>query len=100
MRPDRAPRGGSGNQMSNRKHSIAAALVAAALGTAPDALAYIDPGTGSMVIQSAIAALVGIAFAFRNGFRNTLRWFGELFRKDDAPADPPSKDEPPSGPAQ
>ena len=81
---------------------LPAALLAATLVIAPPAQAYIDPGTGSMLIQSAIAALIGIAFAFRNGFRVTLRWFAELFRKDDAtpPRDddaPPPGDDPPAG---
>lgn len=86
----------------NRANPIAFTVLVSALLVAPSAQAYIDPGTGSMLIQSAIAALIGIAFAFRNGFRVTMRWIAELFRKDDAapPRDddaPPPSDDPPAG---
>jgi len=83
------------------KQWFTVATVCAAVSATPEALAYIDPGTGSMLIQSAIAALIGIAFAFRNGVRTTLHWIAQLFRKDDAepPRDggTPPGDEPPAG---
>ena len=40
--------------------------------------AYVDPGTGAMVLQLAAAALAGAAFYFR-AFRS---WFWSLFRRD------------------
>ncbi len=43
---------------------LALALVAAGLWPAP-AHAYIDPGTGSFVIQGIIAAVVGAGFAVK-----------------------------------
>jgi hypothetical protein len=36
-------------------------------------LAYIDPGTGSMVIQAVIAALVAIPFFFRTQIGRGVR---------------------------
>lgn len=78
--------------------SVSATMVAVGLLVSPTAQAYIDPGTGSMLIQCTIAALVGIGFAFRNGFRSSLDWVMSVFRKtdgaperddDDAPRDEP-----------
>jgi hypothetical protein len=40
------------------------AVVIAILSVAP-ALAYVDPGTGSMLIQMALAAIAGAMFYFR-----------------------------------
>jgi hypothetical protein len=39
----------------------------------PVILAYIDPGTGSMVIQMALAALLSIPFLFRRAITRTVR---------------------------
>jgi hypothetical protein len=40
--------------------------------------AYVDPGTGAMVLQLAVAALAGVAFYFR-AFRN---WLWSVLRRD------------------
>ncbi len=50
-----------------RPHSglLLAALLAAALACPAPAYAYIDPGTGSFVIQGIIAAVVGVGVAVR-----------------------------------
>jgi hypothetical protein len=52
-------------------------------GTEAQVLAYVDPGSGGLVWQAVIAALVGAAFYFRGHL-------GRLFsrnRRQDPPAD-------------
>ena len=39
---------------------------------------YLDPGSGSFILQVLVASLVGIGFAFRNYWSKFLK----LFRKD------------------
>ena len=67
----------------SKANTVRGAIVVAALFGAAPAFAYIDPGTGSILIQSGIAALLGLAFAFRNGYRALLLWFKSLFSGDD-----------------
>lgn len=38
-----------------------------------DLLAYIDPGSGSLIIQAAIAAIVAVPFFFREQIRRVVR---------------------------
>lgn len=45
-------------------------------------LAYIDPGTGSFLLQSAIAGVIGAFFYFRNAIK---RLFNRLFRRKETP---------------
>jgi hypothetical protein len=46
-------------------------MLAALMLAAPDANAYIDPGTGSIILQSLIAAIVGGLFFLRS-------WWGRI----------------------
>ena len=46
-----------------------------------DALAYIDPGTGSFILQMLIAGLVGSAFALKLFWRRIVGFFSGLRRK-------------------
>jgi hypothetical protein len=39
-------------------------------------LAYLDPGSGSFLIQLLIAALLGVAVAVRASWGKIKRWFG------------------------
>lgn len=39
-------------------------------------LPYLDPGSGSFLIQLAIAALLGLAVAFRAYWAKIKGWFG------------------------
>jgi len=48
-----------------RRAPLALVLLAACLLLPAPALAYIDPGTGSFVIQGIIAAIVGAGFAVK-----------------------------------
>jgi hypothetical protein len=44
--------------------------------------AYIDPGSGSIILQFLIATLVGAAFYFRRFFSNVIHFIRDkLFRK-------------------
>jgi len=40
-----------------------------------DALAYLDPGTGSLIVQSVIAAVAAIGFGMRLYWGRLLGWF-------------------------
>jgi len=52
------------------------------------ALAYVDPGTGSMLVQMAIAGMAGAMFYFRELRMQLAGWFRRnvLRRPDPAPA--------------
>ena len=54
-----------------------------------DFLAYIDPGSGSLIIQAVIASVVAIPFFFRQQIGRLLRTVrrGE---SDSSPATPPT----------
>jgi hypothetical protein len=54
---------------------ISAVTLVAAFLTPIAALAYIDPGTGSYVIQLAIAAFVGVMFSLRIFWKKIVRLF-------------------------
>jgi len=41
-----------------------------------DKIAYLDPGSGSFLIQLAIAALVGMAVVFRSQWTKIKKFFG------------------------
>jgi hypothetical protein len=61
----------------------------------PCAHAYIDPGTGSLILQGLIAAFVGAAFALKNFYYTKVKRVIDfvLGRK---PAEPPSDGDAPS----
>ena len=42
---------------------------------APDAYAYLDPGTGSLVVQSLIAAAAAVGYAVRLHWTRIRMWF-------------------------
>ena len=44
-------------------------------------LLYIDPGSGSYLVQALIAAALGVAFFFKNIVTVIRHWFYRLFRK-------------------
>ncbi len=39
-------------------------------------LAYLDPGSGSFLLQLALAALLGLGIAFRASWGRIKSWFG------------------------
>jgi hypothetical protein len=46
-------------------------------------LAYLDPGSGSFLIQLAIAALLGLGVAFRASWSKIKGWFGVKPKPDE-----------------
>ena len=76
----------------NKIIRIAAVAAVAAFLTPVAALAYIDPGTGSYVIQLVIAAFVGVVFSVRVFWKRIAR----LFKKGEPEA--PKSDDKPSVP--
>jgi len=44
-------------------------------------VAYIDPGTGSLIIQMVLAVLVGAGFAIKIFWANIKSFFSRLFAK-------------------
>jgi len=64
--------------------TLAAAVFAALLLlTATDAHAYLDPGTGSYVVQMIIAGLLGAAFAIKMSWLRIKAFFHGLFSKNE-----------------
>jgi ABC-type Mn2+/Zn2+ transport system permease subunit len=57
-------------------------LVAAVLLVPAAAAAYVDPGTGSMFFQAAIASLLAALFTLKMYWRRLKNWF--VARKDPA----------------
>lgn len=51
-----------------------------------DLLAYIDPGSGSLIVQAIIATLVAVPFLFRQQIARAVR----AIRRDAAPQPPGS----------
>jgi hypothetical protein len=46
-------------------------------------LPYLDPGSGSFIIQIAIAALLGLAIALRASWSKIKGWFGKTKPNDE-----------------
>lgn len=44
------------------------------------ASAYLDPGTGSFIIQIIIAALVGISFTLKIYWKRMVGWLSNIFK--------------------
>ena len=70
-----------------------AAAVALAVGVAGSAQAYIDPGTGSMLLQVIGAVIAGAIFYFRELRMKVL----SLFTRREAPATEDGSEPPPGG---
>ncbi len=63
----------------------AVALIVA-IGERP-AYAYIDPGTGSLIYQTALTVLLGVAFVLRRSRASISRFVKRLGGRDVAPED-------------
>jgi hypothetical protein len=44
-------------------------------------LIYIDPGSGSYLVQALVAAALGVAFFFKNIVIVVRHWFNRLFKR-------------------
>ena len=54
-------------------------------------LPYLDPGSGSFLIQLLIAALLGLGVAVRASWGKIKGWFGAKPKADDEDDEPESK---------
>jgi hypothetical protein len=63
-----------------RRTLFAAALIVLFL--SPRAHAYIDPGTGSMLVQIFIGSIIGGAFWFRDRLKQAAKRIFSLFTKN------------------
>jgi len=50
-------------------------------------LPYLDPGSGSLIIQIAIAALLGLGVALRASWGSIKKYFGAKQKLEDEDAD-------------
>jgi hypothetical protein len=48
-----------------------------------DACAYLDPGTGSYILQMIVAGLLGAAFAVKIFWMRIRRFFADVFSRSD-----------------
>ena len=48
-------------------------------------LIYIDPGSGSYLVQMLVAAVLGVAFFFKNIIAYIRHWFYRIFKKINRP---------------
>ena len=83
------------NKMSNRRVPILPIVIGlAVLAWAGPAFAYIDPGTGSAILQGILAALAAIALTAKLYWHRLLKFLG--LRKDSRTSD----DQSPSSPRE
>lgn len=79
--------------MGKRARSVAVAALLAACGVSlagpREAWAYIDPGTGSYVLQTIVAGLLGAAFAVKTFWGNIKGWVSRTFGKGKSRPDGP-----------
>lgn len=69
-------------------------VAAAALGVSPAAFAYLDPGTGSMLLQLLIAGVLGALFTIKMYWYRFKGFFARLMGKEPADPDPANPDKP------
>jgi hypothetical protein len=69
--------------MASTSVTVWVAAIAALLLTATDARAYLDPGTGSYILQMIVAGLLGAAFAVRMFWARIKRFFAGVFSRSD-----------------
>jgi hypothetical protein len=60
---------------STTGHAMLALVFVSLLFPAP-AYAYLDPGTGSLLVQSIIAGLAAAGYAVRMNWQRIQHWFG------------------------
>ena len=71
-----------------------AVVLVACLSIASPAYAYLDPGTGSMILQVLLGGAAGVAFAGRLYWRRFLVMIGARPESAGAPAEPVSDAKP------
>ena len=76
-------------------HRHRALLLIALLCYAPVSHAYLDPGTGSMIISAIVGLIATVTLTAKTWWYRLKRLFS---RRDQEPAQPPKNDEKPSSP--
>jgi hypothetical protein len=76
--------------VTNRRPGLARGVavvlcLAAALVFPPPAAAYLDPGSGSFILQILAAALLGAGVAIRMQWRRIKRWLRPSAKGEDEP---------------
>ncbi|MDI7275208.1 MAG: hypothetical protein QME94_04445 [Anaerolineae bacterium] len=73
--------------MARLRSIVSSVLLCACLLLAfpPPAHAYLDPGTGSLVVQLLVAGLLGVALTVRLFWRRIKAAFVRLFRRERTP---------------
>ena len=67
--------------MRDNAFLVAAAVLLVLLAERP-AYAYVDPGTGSLIYQTALTALLGLGFMMRRSRESVLRFIRRLSGRD------------------
>jgi hypothetical protein len=74
-------------KITNVDRARSSLLLIMAIASVTPAYAYIDPGTGSMLVQMSLAAVAGAMFYFRQWRMATVDWFRRVvLRQKEAPA--------------
>jgi len=72
------------SRRSDRLATIAVLALLMILSTAQEARAYVDPGTGSLIIQVLIGTLLAVSWTFRKAWRSLMgRFFSRFSPKKD-----------------
>lgn len=65
----------------------ASVLASLSIATTAPAMAYVDPGTGSMLVQMAIAGVAGAMFYFRQLRVAAMMWFRRVVLRQEPASD-------------
>jgi hypothetical protein len=71
-----------------KKSRIVVLVLAWAALFPPEALAYLDPGTGSLIVQSLIAALAAVGYGLRLYWSRIRLWFKRPEERSDSSGRP------------
>lgn len=95
--PNRPTLGPRADHRAAPHGGAAAVLLLAALGWAPSAWAYLDPGTGSMILSAIVGLVATVTLAVKTWWYRLRRWFRRADAEDGPAAAPAPEDEPSSG---
>lgn len=59
-------------------------VITLSLAIPTSAYAYLDPGTGSVILQLLVAGFLGTIFTLKMWWRSTLSFLGRLFGKNES----------------
>ena len=63
------------------RHSVLSAVLLACLGLSQNAYAYLDPGSGSFLVNAVVTALIGSALAIKMFWHRVKAFFSRLFSR-------------------